>query len=114
MADNYKPDSKVDMNSRKFTSKYGYSRDIDRTGDVPLANISTNSTLHNETSLNNNPDKESTIDQRTFKVPSANSVLKKYPLKLTPISKGENKLSEYFGATPPADKQYDQYSRSFQ
>ena len=113
MADNYKPDSKVDMNSRKFTSKYGYSRDIGD-DDIPAANNRNDSTLHNETSLNNNPDKESTIDQRTFKVPSANSVLKKYPLKLTPISKGENKLSEYFGATPPADKQYDQYSRSFQ
>jgi len=113
MADNYKPDSKVDMNSRRHTSKYGYSRDIGE-DDIPAANIGINSTLHNETSLNNNPDKESTIDQRTFKVPSANSVLKKYPLKLTPISKGENKLSEYFGATPPADKQYDQYSRSFQ
>ena len=113
MANTYKPDSKVAMETRKFQSEFGYSRDISN-DDIPAANNYNESTLHNETSLNNNPDKESTIDQRTFKVPSANSVLKKYPLKLTPISKGENKLSEYFGATPPADKQYDQYSRSFQ
>lgn len=113
MADNYKPDSKVDMNSRKFTSKYGYSRDIDKV-DIPAANYRDESTLHNETSLNNNPNKESTIDQRTFKVPSANSALKTDPLVMIPIVKSSNELSKYFGATPPADKQYDQYSRSFE
>ena len=114
MADNYKPDSKVDMNSRKFTSKYGYSRDIDKTGDVPLANISPNSTLHNETSLNANPDVQSTIDQRTFKVPSANSALKETQVQILPISQNQkNELSKYFGATPGPADQYDQYSRSF-
>ena len=113
MADNYKPDSKVDMNSRKFTSKYGYSRDIDKTGDVPLANISPNSTLHNETSLNANPDIQSTVDQRSFNVPGVNRALKPNSVKINPTIDQGTGISKLFGATPSADQQYDQYSKSF-
>ena len=112
MADNYKPDSKVDMNSRKFTSKYGYSRDIGE-DDIPAANIGINSTLHNETSLNANPDIQSTADQRSFNVPGVNRALKPNSVKINPTIDQGTGISKLFGATPSADQQYDQYSKSF-
>ena len=55
MANTYKPDSKVAMETRKFQSEFGYSRDISN-DDIPAANKYNESTLHNETSLNANPD----------------------------------------------------------
>ena len=37
MANTYKPDSKVAMETRKFQSEFGYSRDISN-DDIPAAN----------------------------------------------------------------------------
>ena len=114
MANTYKPDSKVAMETRKFQSEFGYSRDISN-DDIPAANNYNESTLHNETSINANPDVQFTEDQRKFKVPSANSALKKDPLVILPISANQkHELSKYFGATPGPAEQYDQFSRSFQ
>ena len=113
MANTYKPDSKVAMETRKFQSEFGYSRDISN-DDIPAANNYNESTLHNETSLNANPDIQSTADQRSFKVPGVNRTLKPNSVKINPTIDQGNGISKLFGATPSADQQYDQYSKSFE
>lgn len=110
---NFEPNSKVSHYSRKFKSDFGYSRDIS-SGDIPAANVQDASTLHNVTSLNDNPATADTIAQRRINVPSANAHLKPHHVGIKPLSVQGSSNSSLYGATPPASDQYNQYSSDFQ
>jgi len=112
MANTFKPDSKVSMESRKFQSEFGYSRDITN-DDIPGANNYNESSLHNETSLNANPDVQSTEDQRAFKVPGVNRALKTNSVNINPTINQGNGISKLHGATPGVDQQYIEISKNF-
>ena len=100
------------MYERQFTSDYGYSRDVNNS-DIPLNTQRDGSTLHNVTSLNNDPTVENELAGR-FNVPSKNAALKSSVAKVSPLSVQGSGNSSLYGATPSADKQYDQYSKDFQ
>lgn len=100
------------MYERQFTSNFGYSRDISNS-DIPANTNRDVSTLHNVTSLNNEPTVEVEQGGR-FNVASANAGLKPTNAKISPLSVQQSSNSSLYGATPGADKQYDQFSRSFQ
>jgi len=100
------------MYERQFTSIHGYERDINNT-DIPDHTSRDASTLHNETSLNNAPTVENELAGK-FNVPSKNAALKPTVAKISPLSVQGSGNSSLYGATPSLDKQYDQYSKSFQ
>lgn len=102
MAD-IRKDPNVAINDKRFTSDYGYSKDVTNS-DIPGFTQTNNSALHDTVSLNDT-DRESgkvadpNLFSNTFKVTSKNSTLGLNNLPKSTLTHNGG-ISKLYGSTP--------------